>query len=90
MIFFLPQLTSVHTSSELAAPVPSSHWKTEHFSCYFSWAFFLSFVKSLAENHSSVVFPLSELWRCPVNPGIVLVARDSGTSQMGRPLLQLT
>lgn len=54
-IIFFPQLTFVHTSSELAAPIPSSHWKTERFSCYFSCVFFLSFVKSLAENHSSCI-----------------------------------
>lgn len=49
IIFFLSQLILVHTSSDLAAPIPSSHWKIEHFSCYFSWVFFLSSVKSLAE-----------------------------------------
>lgn len=83
-IIFFPQLTFVHTSSELAVPIPSSHWKTERFSCYFSCVFFLSFVKSLAENHSPVVFPLSELWRvsnesryCTPGQGLKYLAEET-------------
>lgn len=84
IIFFLSQLTFVHTSSELAAPIPSSHWKIERFSCYYSWVFFLSFVKSLAGNHSPVVFPLSELWRvssesryCTSGQGLKYLAEET-------------
>ena len=81
IIFFLSQVTLVRTSSELAAPVASSLWKIGLFSCFLSEGFFLSFVKSLTENHSLVVFPLSELWR---------VSRESRYGAPGQGLRYLT
>lgn len=90
IIFFLSQLTFVHTSSELAAPIPSSHWKIERFSCYYSWVFSSVLLKALQEITVQLYFHCLSSGGCPVNPGIVLLAKDSNTSQRRQSLLQLT
>lgn len=92
VIFFLSQQTFVHTSSELAAPVPSSCWKIGCFSCYFSRVavflfsfFFLSvLLKALRKSQHSHIS--TELRGSPMNPGIVLLAKESNTLQRKQSL----
>lgn len=53
------QRTSVHTSSELTAVIPSSCWKIEHSSCYFSWFFSSVLLKAMQKDTTSCI---STVW----------------------------
>lgn len=79
----------VFTHHQLPTPIPSSHWKNEYFSCYFSWGFPPGLLKALQKISVQLYFHCLSSGGCPVNPGIVLLAKDSNTSQRRQSLLQL-